>query len=146
VGRTGTGKTALLLRLLEIKERTINIKPESLSLSYICNSTIIAFLSSLGLNLDVFYKLLWRHVFAIEIIKLHFEITNDESLKSFKRKFLNLFMNRKERNAMRYLERWGDKFWEETEYRVKEVTKNLRIKLSLKYNPNFPVFPFLLMP
>ena len=55
VGRTGTGKTALLRRLLNLEERAIEISPESLSLSYISNSNIIKYLLGLGVNLDVFY-------------------------------------------------------------------------------------------
>jgi type IV secretory pathway VirB4 component len=41
VGRTGSGKTALLERLLRSEERAIQIRPESLALSYISNSTIL---------------------------------------------------------------------------------------------------------
>lgn len=142
LGRTGTGKTALLLKLAEIEERTINIKPESLSLSYISNSTIITFLSNLGINLDVFYKLLWRHVFAVEIIKLHFGITSDQSLKSFKQKFRNLFMGRKERNAIRYLERWGSTFWEATEYRIREITRQFENEVKSNVRSKLPGFSF----
>lgn len=142
LGRTGTGKTALLLKLAELEERTINIKPESLSLSYVSNSTIITFLSNLGVNLDVFYKLLWRHVFAVEIIKLHFGITNDQSLKSFTQKIRSLFMNRKDRNAIRYLERWGNTFWEATEYRIKEITKQFENEVKSNVSSKFPQFSF----
>src|SRR5688572_29920303 len=34
VGRTGSGKTALLKRLVSAEERTIEVRPESLALSY----------------------------------------------------------------------------------------------------------------
>ena len=142
LGRTGTGKTALILKLDELEERSINIKPESLSLSYISNSTIVNFLSNIGINLDVFYKLLWRHVFAVEIIKLHFGINSDQSLKSFKQKFRNLFMGRKERNAMRYLEKWGSTFWEATEYRIREVTKQFENEVKSNVRSIFPSFKF----
>lgn len=142
LGRTGTGKTALLIKLAEIEERTINIKPETLSLSYISNSTIITFLSNLGVNLDVFYKLLWRHVLAVEIIKFHFGINNDQSLKSFGQRFRNLFMNKKERNAMRYLEKWGSTFWEATEYRIKEITTQFENQVKSNVRSKFPGFSF----
>ena len=71
LGRTGSGKTALLKRLAEAEERVIEVHPESLSLGYISNSTILRFFSSLGVNLDIFFKLLWRHVFTVEILKHH---------------------------------------------------------------------------
>jgi hypothetical protein len=130
VGRTGSGKTAILQRLIELEERSIDISPEGLSLSYVSNSTIINYLSELGVNLDVFYKLLWRHVFAVELIKRHFGIDNDADLSSFWSKVSYIFRNRKEQNAIKYLRRWGETFWEETEYRIKEITNELERQVS----------------
>ncbi|WP_446012118.1 hypothetical protein [Candidatus Electrothrix sp.] len=43
-GRTGTGKTALLIKLEESKENVVWIEPDELSLQYISNSTIINYL------------------------------------------------------------------------------------------------------
>lgn len=125
VGRTGSGKTALLQQLLETEERAIEVKPESLSLGYIVNSTIIQYLTHLGVNLDVFYKLLWRHVFAVEIIKRCFSINNDQDLSAFMPKVMNIIRRKKDKNALDYLSKWGKTFWQESEYRVKEITSNL---------------------
>ena len=47
VGRTGSGKTALLMRLTESDGRSIEVKPESLALSYVSNSTVLRFFSDL---------------------------------------------------------------------------------------------------
>src|SRR5664280_895025 len=69
LGRTGSGKTALLLRLLE-QPYAIEIRPENLALSYITNSTILQFFEQLGVNLDPFYKLIWRHAFCVELLSL----------------------------------------------------------------------------
>src|SRR5258706_5797700 len=44
VGRTGSGKSALLLQVARGQPGAITIEPESLSLNYITNSTIIRFL------------------------------------------------------------------------------------------------------
>jgi hypothetical protein len=62
VGRTGSGKSALLIRFQDIADVVIPVKPESLSLQYISNSTILNYLMDLGVNLDIFFRLLWRHV------------------------------------------------------------------------------------
>ena len=49
LGRTGSGKTALLAHLAERGgARVINLKPESLALAYISNSTILQFVNELG--------------------------------------------------------------------------------------------------
>ncbi|MHC4132077.1 MAG: P-loop ATPase, Sll1717 family [Planctomycetota bacterium] len=142
VGRTGCGKSALLIKLRDVEKRTINIEPESLSLTYISNSTIINFLSKLGVNLDVFYKLLWRHVFAIEIMKFHFDIKTEQSLKSFRQRIRMLFMNKKDRNAIKYLEKWGDTFWEATEYRIKEITKQFEEAVKSNIKMKIPKISF----
>ena len=69
IGRTGAGKTALLARLAEVEDHVINIEPESLALTYIANSNVLKFFAETGVKLDIFYRLLWRHVFCVEILK-----------------------------------------------------------------------------
>lgn len=125
VGRTGAGKTALLKVLENRTQRAILIPPESLSLSYISNSTILNFVERLGVNLDIFYKLLWRHVFTVELIKKHFQIYSEDDKKTFWQKISRTFTDQKSRKALEYLENWGKSFWEETEYRIQEVTQKL---------------------
>ena len=43
VGRTGSGKTALLKKISESNFRVIPISPETMSLNYIANSSVIQF-------------------------------------------------------------------------------------------------------
>jgi hypothetical protein len=136
LGRTGSGKSALLAVLQEEKkDRAIPISPDNLALTYVSNSNVIRHFASLGVNLDPFFKLLWRHILIVEILRVHF----DQKIKSSKTTlwdFLsNLFSgNRKEdkelRSALAYLKNWGESFWLETEYRVREITKKLEDKLT----------------
>jgi len=125
IGRTGSGKSALLLRLADAQERVIAVRPESLALAYISNSTILQFMAELGVKLDIFFKLLWRHVFTVEILKYHFHITDEDTKRSFFQRICDLFKDKKHANALKYLEDWGQSFWEETEYRIKELTTKL---------------------
>jgi DNA helicase HerA-like ATPase len=76
--RTGAGKTFLLKMLLESEERAILLDPHDLALSYISNSTIIRFFESLNIRMDQFYKLLWKHVFVVELLKCHFNQDSEE--------------------------------------------------------------------
>ena len=63
LGRTGSGKSALFEYLkLEYPDRVISIEPHELALTHVSNSSVIKYFSDLGVNLDPFYKLLWRHV------------------------------------------------------------------------------------
>src|SRR3989442_10138928 len=61
LGRTGAGKTAILR---QVREKAVVgcIDPEELSMQHLYNSTILPKLVDAGVNLDVFYKYLWRHV------------------------------------------------------------------------------------
>ena len=143
IGRTGSGKTALLSRLSETEERVIEILPESLSLSYISNSTVLNFFDRLGVKLDIFFKLLWRHVFAVELIKHHFKIWKEPDKHSFLDMIRNYFVDdNKSKEALEYLETWGKEFWEETEYRIKEVTTKLENDLTGAVKTRFPNISF----
>lgn len=126
VGRTGSGKSALLWSLKEHEENVVAIDPESLSLNYISNSTILQFFESLGIDLNVFYQLLWRHVLAVEVIKVKKQL-NDEALS---RNWIanlrqRLVGNPKKEKALQYLFSYGQSFWADTEERVREVVRKI---------------------
>ena len=142
VGRTGSGKTALIERLLGTQERAIAIRPESLALSYISNSTILNYIERLGVKLDIFFKLLWRHVFTVELIRKHFEIHDETAKNSFLDKIKLFLSDKKHERSIKYIEKWGSRFWEETEYRIREVTTNLEDNLKRSVKTKFPKLNF----
>ena len=130
LGRTGVGKTALLQRVVETSEHATWVKPEALALSYISNSTILKYFEGLGVKLDVFYKLLWRHVFCVEILSRKFPTEADGRVTIWD-KLRSLVRSASERKAVEYLRNWGgEKFFEQTEERVKEVTRKLEKSLE----------------
>ncbi len=138
LGRTGSGKSALFeyLKLeYEDRDRVISIEPSELALTYVSNSTVIKYFSDLGVNLDPFYKLLWRHVLTVEVLRKHFESHASNEKKGIWNSLLERFpdQTRKDKNAkqaVQYLREWGEQFWEETEYRVKEITTKIEDKLK----------------
>jgi hypothetical protein len=67
LGRTGAGKSALLRKLID-ETNAIVINPETLSFNYLTNSTVLQFFLEAGVKLDLFFKLLWRHVFTVELL------------------------------------------------------------------------------
>ncbi|MCG3110894.1 MAG: hypothetical protein MCM46_03615 [Candidatus Manganitrophus sp. SB1] len=142
MGRTGSGKTALLRQLKEVEGRVIEVQPQSLALAYISNSSILNFLSQLGVKLDIFFRLLWRHIFTVEILKYHFNIRNEADKISFVEKIKNLFRDKQHTQALEYLENWGKMFWEETEYRIKELTSKLETDLSASILTKIPGITF----
>ena len=92
VGRTGTGKSALLSRLREAEPRAIEIRPESLALAYIANSTILQFFEDLGVNLEIFYKLIWRHAFCVELLRRRFNVGPNQDRVSLGEKLKGFFI------------------------------------------------------
>jgi len=135
LGRTGSGKTALLLELQEQRDNVIALVPENLALSYLSNSTILKFFDSLGVNLDPFFKLLWRHVLTVEILNRYFSDHPSKQEETLINRLRNLFPGKsvKEKGAQEaidYLTQWGEKFWQETEYRVREITEKVENDLE----------------
>jgi energy-coupling factor transporter ATP-binding protein EcfA2 len=142
LGRTGSGKTALLKRLAKIEQRTIEVRPESLALAYISNSNILTSVSEIGVKLDIFFKLLWRHVFTVELLKFHFNINTEEAKSSFLERIRSKFRDKKRQQAIQYLEDWGKSFWLETEYRIKELTVTLEKNIKDSVKVGIPEFSF----
>lgn len=134
LGRTGSGKSALLLKLKELEERAIAVEPEELALERITNSQIFRFLLQTGVKLDIFFKLLWRHVFVIEILRDVYEIYDQQAKESFIEYVLRLVKKDPERTERKavldYMERWGDQFWKETDKRTIDTTERLEGELS----------------
>jgi hypothetical protein len=126
VGRTGVGKTALLLKLRELEDHVAWVEPDRLALQYIANSTILRRLEELGVDLDIFYRLLWRHVLAVELIRLRYRLRSEGDQRQLLRGlYERLFRDRNKQAALQYLVKWGESFWEDVEYRVHEVTEKL---------------------
>lgn len=138
LGRTGAGKSALLMQLRKHSDHVIPLRPEDLSLNFLANSTILPYLTSLGVNIDPFYKLLWRHVFAITLIQHRvssLSATHATSLIAQLHALLESKESRSKRQhaaaqhkkALEYLDNWGDKFFEGTEIRTKVDSATLRL-------------------
>lgn len=138
LGRTGAGKTALVNTLADKKDAII-INPESLSFNYITNSTILKFFLDAGVKLDIFFKLLWRHVFTIELLKKKYNIVNEPAKKTFLERIKTILQRDKDKErAVEYILKWEDKFWHDTEYRIKEIAsrveKDLKISIGTKFS------------
>lgn len=136
LGRAGSGKSALISKLKwTYGNQVITIEPENLALTHISNSTILKFFSDLGVNLDPFFKLLWRHILTIEILTHHFSLHGQKIETSLMDRLNSMFSgtSRKDKEmkeAIKYLKNWGEKFWEETEFRVKEIASRVEDSLG----------------
>ncbi len=145
LGRTGSGKSAALIRIQESKLNSVQIDPEALSLNYISNSTIIKYLDGLGINLDIFYQLLWRHVIVVELLKLKKQFHDENSANRWFANIVDSFKpNRKRQAALEYLHKFGSSFWLDTEARVREVVQN--IEKNIEHKVGFNLESYFLSP
>ncbi|MGH8492863.1 MAG: P-loop ATPase, Sll1717 family [Moraxellaceae bacterium] len=138
LGRTGAGKSALLLRIEATEPHCKKLDPNEISFKYIENSKIIKVLEELNVNLDLFYRLLWRHILAVELLKLRYDLDNEQKQSKMLQTFEAIFSrNQAKRKAIEYLRTWGDKFWEKTEVRIREITKKLEGEVAAKFKAIF---------
>jgi hypothetical protein len=123
LGRTGSGKSALLLEF-ERRHYAIRLAPEMLALNHISQSNIISVLASLGVKLEPFYKLLWRHFFCINALAARFN-----NLSAFEGWFLGL--RPAARRARKYLEEWAGKdFFQNARTVSMQLTQTLESKVN----------------
>lgn len=132
LGRTGAGKSAILSRIQNHCDNIIALSPHSLSLNYIANSNVISFFEEAGVNLSVFYGLLWRHILVVELLKSKFNITNENAQKDYTRHIRKMLVKKDKfkEMAVDYLEKWGQRFWLTTEERMHELTNRIESDLS----------------
>ncbi|MCW4469635.1 hypothetical protein OGH69_11705 [Flavobacterium sp. MFBS3-15] len=139
LGRTGSGKSAILKYLAENCDNVKSIDPESMSLRFLSNSTILRYFDSIGVNLNLFYKVLWKHVFIVELLKMYF----DENSTFKKHNFFDRLKasighgkktNARKDKAIKYMETWSNDFWQQTEILIKTFEKNIQEKFIASLN------------
>jgi hypothetical protein len=121
LGRTGAGKTALITKLkADHDSRVIIVDPEALAMQYIANSTIVTYLIELGIDLNTFFKLLWRHEICVEIFNRHVKVASEVDHEKFMETVRYEFKKRNPAHikALDYLEQWKDTFWKTSDSHV----------------------------
>ncbi len=129
LGRTGSGKTALIKMLLaNPKFVPIEIRPDTFALQYLTNIPIIREMKETGLNLSVFYKFLWLHEIISNIVKQYFRYNKN---KDFFESILERFGNGgRVKDLKKYLEKNDGIFFKpET---VERITEGLESNVGEK--------------
>ena len=134
LGRTGSGKTALIEQVKSRVEHASALNPEELSMQYLHNSQVLKQLVQWGVNLDVFYKFLWRHVCVLQLIRMRYQ--DEEDTAGVVEQILRLVSSSKREaehareEAQRYLHDYGDEFWQTTDTRIKKLVDEVESKLK----------------
>ena len=71
IGRTGIGKTAILEKVKRAprQKNIISIDPEDFAFKIMERSRVLKQLTAWEINLDLFYKTMWKYIFVTEILK-----------------------------------------------------------------------------
>ncbi len=115
LGRTGSGKTAILNHIEQDADNVIRINPADISFDYIGNSNIISFLLDLECDLHVLFQLLWKHILFTKAIQCYFENRN-----MFEKALGRLTDSKNP--ARQYFDKYGDKFWVEHDEVLREIS------------------------
>lgn len=143
IGRAGTGKTAILDELRRRYEgNTLTIDPEALAFQFLGKSEMIRALRTSGVNLDYFYKLLWRHILVVEILKHYFPVESNQASRisqiatRIKKK---LKPDLAEKRAVEYLDQWDAMVLQPTHERIQEIHNSLskRIRAQIGFYGNW---------
>jgi hypothetical protein len=129
LGRTGSGKTALIRHIEDNCENASRLDPEALSMQYLHSNTMLKTIAEWGVHLDVFFKYLWRHILILELIKLRY---GKEEKASIIAKIKNMLFRQSntQEQALQYLEEHGNEYWVLADTHVKAFTNELEQKLE----------------
>lgn len=135
IGRAGSGKTAILFELRKRIDDVIDINPEMLAFQFLGSSELIRALRSSNVTLDFFYKLLWRHVFVVEILKHFFPEESRrynliyQIIEHLKR---TVKPDSERDRAIQYLDDWGGTILQAPQERIKNIHDTLAQRLRAK--------------
>lgn len=124
LGRTGSGKTAMLNQIEKQKhDSVIRVDPKEIAFQYISNSDIIPFVLDLGCDLNLLFQYLWKHVFVAKSISHYYSR-------------LDLFQNALNRlfdahnPARQYFEKYANAFWVNQDTVMQEITNSFTGEVS----------------
>lgn len=138
LGRTGSGKSALLFKISQQVEYSAQLDPNDISIRFLEHSNIIQFFNELDVKLDLFYRMLWRHLLTVELLKLRYDLRTEAENRSFISRINNWVGRDNIKNrALEYFTDWGDRFWLETDEQLQELTskftRDIKSKLGSKF-------------
>lgn len=133
VGRTGSGKSALLRKITNDDHIKVHdkIEAENTIFEHINNNVFISSLLSSGIDLRGFYKALWIHVLLVKVISS----IHNSTYESFYEKMMGFISGGKKKPynpemAAEYLEQYKDVFFNDKA--IVEISDKLQMGVSAR--------------
>lgn len=120
LGRTGSGKTALLNKIKEDVDYYIEVRPDTFALQYITNIPFVSRMESDNVNLDIFYKFLWLHELISQIIKNYFSYNKKNWIEELSKRVSD---NGRIRQLKKYIDEYEGIFFDEGS--TEKITKDM---------------------
>lgn len=132
IGRTGSGKSAMLRRLEEMRpEHVVRITPEDLALPYITDLQVFRHLEALGVHLDPLFIALWKHVLLVEILRKRYSIDSEAAKSNFLANIREkIRRDPAKQAALQYLDEFEGRFWCEADERVRDITERFEERIN----------------
>jgi len=133
IGRTGSGKSAILWDFEQNCKNVSRLDPTEASFNYLANSGMIEYLDNLGVDLSVFYEYLWKHILCIHIIRECLDVKTNDTYKIFLKKISNFAKKDKRYDEVKsYLTESDNKFWINVEEVARSNIDSLTSKIAAK--------------
>lgn len=141
LGRTGSGKTAIIRYIERHSEHAALIDPIDMALHYVSNSDIMRFLHNIGADLDVFFQTLWKHTLCLQYIRARYDIKDEAKSRSIFDRIAEWAQRDKSKTrAVEYLRAWNGKFWITMDENIKEITEKAEGKLAAELGADVEKF------
>lgn len=143
IGRTGSGKSAALTTLHKReKDHVIRLSPENLALEYITDQQVFRYLRSLNVEIDAFWRALWKHVLLVEIIRKRYRIEGQYDKASFIENLkAKISKDASKKQALEYFNDFEDKFWNQADERIRDITNTLSSSIAKEAGAGFDFTP-----
>ena len=130
LGSTGTGKTAILRMLAKQQANTATLELSEMAMGYIASNDVVQFMTSLDIDLSLFFHTLWKQVICIEFIKMLGLADDRGSFQNKIQKLLNTVQFKTREKLQNFIDRNENKFWNTVDENVVELVDNLARDVS----------------
>jgi hypothetical protein len=127
IGRTGAGKSSIFRKLaVDYENRVVVLHPSDLAFQYIINVQAVDELVKHGVQLDAFFKALWKHIILCTLARHRYKDPTPETRRTLSdRLFRRAAEHTGKRRAEEYLDAYANTFWQETDEHIRNEVDTL---------------------